>query len=287
MALAIAEVAPSIAQQPLTRKAPERAAPESVETSLSYLIPAPGKPVLDVTDPGHREDIAGKFEWAPVEIVNGRWRRDTFSLDNEGFAFIGHRTALDRFDDDAEIERVYYAEMEELLKRETGASDVLIFDHTVRREGGTKQPVRRVHNDYTAASGPKRLAELVDGETAENLANRTFAQINVWRPLRGPVESAPLALADAQSVAPQDLAAADLVYADRTGEIYYAHWNPLHRWFYFPQMRSDEALLIKGYDAREDGRARFTLHTAFDDPATPENAAPRESIEIRALVFFD
>ena len=81
--------------------------------------------------------------------------------------------------------------------------------------------------------------------------------------------------------------AADLVYPDRTGEIYYASWNPLHRWVYFPEMQADEALLIKGYDSRDDGRARFTLHTAFDDPTTPADAAPRESIEIRALVFFD
>ncbi len=118
-------------------------------------------------------------------------------------------------------------------------------------------------------------------------AGRRFAVINVWRPIRGPVLTAPLALADAQSVEPRDIVAADLVYPDRTGEIYYAAHNPQHRWVYYPHMERNEALLIKGYVSRTDGRARFALHTAFNDPTTPPNGAPRESIVVRALVFFD
>lgn len=273
---------------------PVVSAPESVETSLSYMVPSAGKPVVDMTSPDRSNGAKDLFETAPVEITNGRWRQESFSIDREGFALTQHRTSLARFDDDDEIRRVYYREMEELLKRETGASGVLVFDHNVRQDGGVsgegvvvRPPVYRIHNDYTAASGPKRLAELLGSDRADELDGGKFAVINVWRPIRGPVQTAPLALADAQSVAPQDFVAADLAYADRTGEIYYANWNPLHRWVYFPDMEADEALLIKGYDSREDGRARFTLHTAFDDPTTPDNAAPRESIEIRALAFFD
>ena len=101
------------------------------------------------------------------------------------------------------------------------------------------------------------------------------------------MESAPLALADASSVPAEDVIAADLIYADRVGEIYYAAYNPDHRWVYFPRLERDEALLIKGYDSADDGRAQFSLHTAFDDPTSPEDAAPRESIEVRALVVFD
>ncbi len=145
--------------------------------------------------------------------------------------------------------------------------------------------MRRVHNDYTEASAPRRLADLL-GPGAEPTGRR-FAVINVWRPIRGPVQTAPLALADAQSVEPRDIVAADLVYPDRTGEIYYATYNPGHRWVYYPRMDRSEAILIKGYDSLDDGSARFALHTAFDDPTTPPNAAPRESIEVRALVFFD
>lgn len=78
----------------------------------------------------------------------------------------------------------------------------------------------------------------------------------------------------------------DLVYPDRVGEVYSVTYNPGHRWFYYPAMQPGEALLIKTYDSLEDGRARFTAHSAFDDPGTAPGAAARRSIEVRALVFF-
>ena len=273
-----------------------RAVPlEYVDASLTYLIPSAGKPVFDYRKPREEEErIRSNFASYPVEVSNGRWRQESFSLDEEGFELAHHATALDDFSDDAAVKEVYYPEMERLLKRETGAAHVVVFDHNVRIDTGTldlkpgaKQPVRRIHNDYTAKSGPQRVEDLLTpGELAEQ-AGRDVAVINVWRPIRGPVQTAPLALADARSVPAQDFVAADLVYPDRTGEIYYAHWNPMHRWVYFPNMGSDEALLIKGYDSRDDGRARFTLHTAFDDPTTPDVAEPRHSIEVRTLAFFD
>jgi hypothetical protein len=51
-------------------------------------------------------------------------------------------------------------------------------------------------------------------------------------------------------------------------------------------MRPDEALDFKTYESQRDGRARWTAHTAFDDPTAPPDARPRESIEIRTLAFF-
>jgi hypothetical protein len=63
--------------------------------------------------------------------------------------------------------------------------------------------------------------------------------------------------------------------------------NPAHRWFYFPRMLAGETLLIKGYDSMLDRRARFTAHASFVDPRTPRDAPSRESIEARALLFFD
>jgi hypothetical protein len=83
-----------------------------------------------------------------------------------------------------------------------------------------------------------------------------------------------------------DFVATDLKYRDRTGEVYSVAFNPGHRWFYFPHMQRNEALLLKCYDSVEDGRARFTAHTAFEDPNSPSDAAPRESIEVRTLLFF-
>jgi len=100
------------------------------------------------------------------------------------------------------------------------------------------------------------------------------------------LRDAPLALCDAQSVAPGDLVAADLIYRDRTGENYLMTYRPSHRWFYVPEMRADEVLLLKCYDSAEDGRTRFVPHTAFTDPTAPADILPRESIELRTFVFY-
>ena len=133
-------------------------------------------------------------------------------------------------------------------------------------------------------SGPQRVRDLM-GEEAEELLRHRFEIVNVWRPIRGPLRDAPLAICDATSVAFADFVPSDLVYRDRVGETYRVRYNPTHRWFYVPEMRVDEALLLKCYDSKTDGRARFAPHTAFTDPTTPPDAPPRESIEIRALVF--
>src|SRR5262249_17063797 len=131
----------------------------------------------------------------------------------------------------------------------------------------------------------QRVRDLLAVESAA-LLRRRFSIINVWRPIRGPLEDAPLALADAQSVAAEDLVATDLLYKDRTGETYNVRHNPPHRWFYGPAMSRDEVLLFRSYDSAEDGRARFVPHAAFEDPTEPINALPRESIELRVLAFY-
>lgn len=273
------------------RDAAEARVQDHVQAVLGYVAPGAGKPAFDLTAPGERVErnfTAGRHT---VRIANG-WLAPEAALDREGFALTRHETAVRDFEDEAEIEAVYYPEMEALLKEATGAARVEVFDHNLRRDagngaGGTKlrPPVRQVHNDYTERSAPRRLIDLLGVVAAATV--RRFAVVNVWRPIKGPVETAPLALADARTVAPEDFVAVDLVYPDRIGEIYRAAWNPRHRWVYYPRMDSNEALLIKGYDSFDDGRARFALHTAFDDPTTPPNAAPRESIEVRALVLFD
>jgi hypothetical protein len=142
-----------------------------------------------------------------------------------------------------------------------------------------------VHKDYTDRSGPERIRDVLGQDQAGALVS--VAQINLWRPMSGPVKRSPLAVLDASTLDPNDLLATDLVYPDRIGEIYHLAYNPQQRWYYFPDMRRDEVLLIKGYDSRHDGRARFTPHTAFKDPNTPPGAPPRESIEVRTLAFFD
>ena len=122
------------------------------------------------------------------------------------------------------------------------------------------------------------------GEEAEELLCHRFEIVNVWRPIRGPLRDAPLAVCDATTVAFTDFVPSDLVYRDRTGETYRVKYNPAHRWFYLPEMRVDKAILIKCYDSAED-KARFTAHSSFEDPTAPKDVLPRESIELRTLAF--
>jgi hypothetical protein len=141
-----------------------------------------------------------------------------------------------------------------------------------------------VHGDYTVRSGPQRVRDLMGAE-AEPLLRGRVSIVNLWRPIRGPLLDAPLAVTDATSLADRDLIAADLIYPDRRGEYYLVASNPAHRWLYASAMEQSEALLFKSYDSRTDGTARFVAHSAFIDPTTPADAPLRESIELRALVF--
>ncbi|MGQ0547260.1 MAG: CmcJ/NvfI family oxidoreductase [Betaproteobacteria bacterium] len=87
-------------------------------------------------------------------------------------------------------------------------------------------------------------------------------------------------------MAQQDLLVAERRYPHRVGQTYRLKYSPAHRWYTFPRMRRDEALVFKVFDSATDGRARFTPHTSFDDPASPPDAYPRQSIEARTLAFF-
>jgi hypothetical protein len=184
----------------------------------------------------------------------------------------------------------YYREVEQLVKDATGAATVLAFDHNVRSSlaargrGAVQQPVNFAHNDYTESSAPQRVRDLVP-ERAEALLGDRFAVINIWKPIRGPVRQMPLAVCDARSIRATDLVPTDLRYRDRTGEVYSLAFNPDHRWYYFSNMRADEAMLLKCFDS-DTRRARFTAHTAFADPTSPADAPPRESIEVRTLAVY-
>lgn len=265
-----------------------------VEASLNYLVDTGEKPVTYSADPGSRLTThTGKYEESAVTIHNGRLIVDRLSLEREGFVFISHETKVSDFYDEHEVRSVYYPEMERLVKELTGASKVVVFDHTLRAADDATQaekkvrgPVRSVHNDYTEWSGPQRVRDLLPADEAKALLQHRFAVIQVWRPIRKAVQTAPLAIADARSLAPKDLIPTERRYPDRVGEIYHITFNPDHRWFYFPIMQRNEALVFKTYDSVKDGRARWTAHASFDDPTSPPDAPPRESIEIRTLAFF-
>ena len=259
-----------------------------------YLVPMAERPGgYTYAPPQGVPQTNASHEVHGMQVRSARSAMDRALLDVEGYAVLRQRSLVQNFDDEAELLAVYYPESEALLKAATGADRVVIFDHTRRRRVAgddpaeavrPNQPVLRVHVDHTSVSGPERVRFYLGAEAEELLKGRVQI-INFWRPTRGPVRDMPLAFADARSVAPADLVATDIIYPDRRGELYSVTHNPEHRWFYLPEMQTDEVLLIKCYDSIEDGRARFTPHTAFVDPNTPEDAPLRESIELRALVF--
>jgi hypothetical protein len=233
-------------------------------------------------------EMAIHDDWARVERL---------SADVEGFELHDFHEPTGRFDafhDDAAVHASFHPRVVAFVKRHTGAKRVVVFDHTIRRrlpadlkvQTTVKRPaVLLVHSDYTVASGPQRVRDIMGTEAAELLARRV-AFYNVWKPLARRVEELPLAMCDARTHAEADMLRMELKYRERTGEIYVMRHSPAHRWSYFPGMDAGQALLLKTYDSETDGRARFMGHTAFEHPHTAPDAPQRESIEVRTMAFF-
>ena len=150
-----------------------------------------------------------------------------------------------------------------------------------------RPPVKGVHNDYTEASAPQRLREIVGDAEAERRFKKRWAIIQGWRPIRGVVQIDPLGMCDGRTIPEKGFILVQRRYKYRTGEVYHIAYNPKHEWFWFPQMTRNEALIFKVFDSDETKASRFTAHSAFDDPGTPPDAPPRESIETRTFAFFD
>ena len=275
----------------MVQLAQQQTQPQSVEATLNYSLNDGEKIIVQPVGGGSTEmRSTGTKDPHRVTIRNGRVK--DFTLDGDGFRLVHHDTKVADFFNEDEIRRLYYAEMETLIKAQSGAKRVVVFDHTLRTADDADRELRkirevvpRVHNDYTEWSGPQRVRDVLPDE-ADDLLSRRFAIIQAWRPIRHPVESFPLAMCDARSISPDDLVITERRHADRIGQTYAVTYNAAHRWFWFPLMRRDEAIVFKVYDSMTDGRARFSAHSAFDDPSAPPNARPRESIEIRTLAFF-
>ena len=264
-----------------------------MQVEITYTRDTGDKLVNETFGPNNiRRKTTGSEELRRIEIHDGRALAGELHLDRNGFQLVEHRTAVKDFFDPGQLKSVYYPEVEKLIRDVSGARRAVLFDHTLRsgdeseREAKLiREPVLSAHNDYTEWSGPQRVREIM-GDEADLLLKRRFAIIQVWRAIDRPIESNPLAMADARSVAPEDLLVAERRYPHRVGQTYRLKYNARHRWFYFPQMRREEAIVFKVYDSETDGRARFTPHTSFQDPTTPPGAPPRQSIEARALAFF-
>jgi hypothetical protein len=266
-------------------------APETIEATLNYIRNTGEKIFTETASPGGLDVRSGGTP-DPHRMTIRNGRNKDFVLDRDGFRFVRHDTRVRDFFDEAEVRSTYYAEMEALVRQESGCKRVVVFDHTLRtaddelRESKKiREVVRRVHNDYTEWSAPQRVRDILPNE-ADDLLSRRFAIVQVWRPIRHPVETFPLAICDAASLSVDDMVIAERRYPNRVGQTYATTYNPAHRWYWFPRMQRNEALVFKVFDSLKDGRARWSAHTAFEDPTSPPHARPRESIEIRTMAFF-
>ncbi len=270
-----------------------------------------------------------------VRCLEGSQRRTLFHNGFEALAYPMANPDVD-FLDHAQVVRDYYPQCAEIVREASGASCVVAFDHNVRSAAG-KQSKRRieggqqvqgpahvVHGDYTLISAPQRLRDLAEPPSANDtlqtllsdgqsllksaaaeraLSAGRFAIINLWRNIVDePVAVHPLALCDATSVHPEDLVVFEIHYADRIGENYFAKHSNDHRWYFYPALTRDEALLIKQWDsdgelARSNGAkgdsinldvpCTFSFHSAFEDPTTPPDAPERWSTEVRCMALYD
>jgi hypothetical protein len=267
----------------------------SVQGILNYTRNTGVRPVNYTFDPppGIPRN-SGEIDARTVTIHDAR-RETGLALDVSGFEMIEHRSSLkdwSAFRDADRVKAIDYPEVSRALRNHTGADKVVIFDHTLRDSAAApgraelREAVRRVHDDQTLDSAPRRVARHLTADEAEWRLKRRFAIVNFWRPIGGPVLQTPLAVCDARTIEATDLLASDLVYPEWTGETYSVAFNPRHRWYWYPHQLPSEATLLKIYDSATDGPARLTAHTAFDDPASPPNAPPRRSVELRAMLFW-
>ena len=262
----------------------------AVNADIEFLIPGTERLFVYAheTPPGAEPETA-RFESHAVEIRDLRGG-EAFGLDEHGGTLGRWPTRVRRFTDDAHVRERYYPESAEIIQDALGADAVVVYDHNVRRGGApgrcdahaVGRPVWHAHTDYTPGSALELLRREL-GPRAE-LGLSRFLQVNLWRPIRGPVRDAPLALCDGASVAPHALRAVELRYPERTGEIYYLRHEPGQRWVFASDMTVDEAWLFKNFDSASPGPGRIAPHSAFTDPRH-QNVAPRESIEVRALAL--
>ncbi|KAH6683503.1 hypothetical protein F5X68DRAFT_22275 [Plectosphaerella plurivora] len=238
-----------------------------------------------------------------VTVTDMTGNEDQYRLDTHGFQLVRHQTSCDAsFADEDAIRTNYYAEMEQLYRDVTGATDVFIFGHRVRRgpshwhslgEGNaaSRGPLHRVHVDQSY-DGARLMAEkhlpanVLLAERSRSPGPRRYQIVNIWRPIRTVMKD-PLAVADATTVDDDDLVGAAIQYPNGSrAETWAVRPNERHRWYYKSGQRPDEVLFIKCFDSDEaEGVARRAPHCAFRD-AEHDEAESRESVEVRAVLLF-
>ena len=270
----------------------------NVEGNLKFIVPQVTKPVFESSEyTGTVPKIHFETEYRSVPIQDIRDSSISYTIENNGFQLLKHKTEVKNFYDHEEVIKTYEKELKDFLKEYMKANDAIIFDYTRRSDGksgaqnpdGLRGPADRVHADYTDLSGPQRAKDVLGLDNYNNLLKEggRIVQLNVWRAINGPVKRSPLAFADALSIPKNDLVETDQIFSNRTGEIYHIAYSKKHRWHWASNMKNDEVLLLKGWDSINNARVKYTPHGAFELPNQLHSDPPRESIEARVFLIFN
>ncbi|KAK8008067.1 hypothetical protein PG991_010618 [Apiospora marii] len=266
-----------------------------------FRVEKPYKVMSDL-QPGFQKTNITYEDGPPQLFRDARGHESDFTLDSHGFAFCTHAHGFQDWDSQEAVEREYLPEVERLLKREIpGATRVKVFDWRLRRnqafeDAGIEQihlktswfpPVSTAHIDQTPWSAKRRVEHHL-AEDSESLARKRLRIVNAWRPVKHAIEDWPLAVCDGRDVAEDDLLATDYVTLDFVGETYNVLFRDKYRWHYLSRQSPEEVTLIKISDSKGgDVQARHCPHASFEHKVQRQGVLPRESIEVRVLVFSD
>ena len=272
---------------------------DKIKVNLKFVVSQNSKPYFESSAlTGDIPKIYFKTEWKSIDIQDLRSENniEKFTIDSNGFELLQHETKVRDLHDDNQIHNEYTDELKNLLIDITGADGAEVFDYTRRSDNkagaknadGLRLPADRVHIDYTDYSGPKRAIEILGKEKYNKILDSggRIVQLNVWRPINGPVKRSPIAFADASTIPKEDLVATDQIFYDRVGEIYHLLYSDKQKWKWVSLMADNEVLLLKGWDTLNDGRARYTPHGSFSLPEQKDSDSPRESIEARVFIYY-
>lgn len=252
-------------------------------------------------------DDSSHVEMVEVTIHDGR--QHDLNLDQNGFERVESSTSLspEDFEKEEMLKNIYFKEVEEEMKRVTGADDVIVWNHFLRNDArvtGMSQDHNRstlgysraIHCDTHPRSAELVLETFIQSTGRTDLANKRFVYLTAWRNINDtPVRDNHLALLDERSlVKPDDIIVRDNFSYDAVQGKYkiiqYILWKKnasQHRWFYFPDLTKDEMILHKQFDSDTSKQGRMVFHTSCPDPTAPSNSPPRSSIEVRAFCFFN
>ncbi|PVI02647.1 methyltransferase [Periconia macrospinosa] len=246
------------------------------------------------------------FEWRDqdVQVADVRGAQQDFNLQTHGFAYYEDEVptqviAALRGDEKEVVKKLYYPLIESLVKKITGASRIIIFDHTLRKRrtelslsennDGKEQPATMVHCDQSEKGALRRLAQNIEPhESLDQVLQRRVQMINIWRPLNGPVKDWPLATMDCRTVGLHEMYPCTLLRGtteERGQTATYTHAET-QKWFYLSEQSNSEVTAIKIWDnCSAEGVSRFCAHTAFHHPSAPADCEPRESVEVRCFAI--